>query len=90
MSILNDLYYGRLRYDEKPVEAASEHDTLSRMAASMEKSICGELSDEGKKLFADYTQKIDRITDIEALESFTKGVQFALLLMAEALGAGGE
>ena len=90
MSILNDLYYGRLRFDEKPITPKSEHDRLSRAVVDMESAIRAELSTESKKLFEEYTGQYDRMTDIMAYESFTKGVQFALLLMIEALGRGGE
>lgn len=66
MSILNDLYYGRIRYDEKPITPKSEYDRLSRAAVDMENAIRAELSGESKKLFDEYTGQYDRMSDIVA------------------------
>ena len=90
MSILKDLYYGKVRYDEKPIAADSEHERLSREVVDMESRFRKELSDEAKRQYDLYTQKIDRISDIVALESFKHGFQLGVLLMLEAIETGGE
>ena len=90
MSILKDLYYGKVRYDEKPLAADSEHERLSHEVVDMERRFRAELSDEAKRQYDLYTQKIDRISDIVAFESFKQGFQLAVLLMVAAIGEDGE
>ena len=90
MSILKELYYGKVRYDEKPIAADSEHERLSREVVDMERRFRAELSDDAKRWYDLYTQKVDRISDIVAFESFEQGFQLGVLLMLAAIGADGE
>ena len=59
MSILRDLYYGKIRYDEKPIAADSEHERLSREVVDMERRFRAELSDEAKRQYDLYTKKVN-------------------------------
>lgn len=89
MTILEDLYYGRIRFDEKPITPKSEHEQLSTAVVVMEDAIRRELSADGKHLYAEYTGAVDRISDIVALDSFKQGFQLGVKLMVTALESGG-
>ena len=90
MAILGDLYYGRLRYDEKPMPKYGEHYRLAREAVEMEETIADRLPDDDRALFHSYIDKMSRMEDISSLERFTQGFQLGVKLMIAAIGAGGD
>ena len=89
MAIMDDLYFGRLRYDERPMPKHGEFNRLAGEVIRIEKTIADKLPDDGKALYQEYIDKTSRMECLCSLESFTQGFQLGVKLMVAAIGAGG-
>ena len=81
MSILEDLYCGRIAPHEHRIEPESEYENLLRYIISHEDDLKSTLTDQQKETFEKYKECRAEIESLTGVEAFISGFKLATKIM---------
>ena len=84
-SILEDIYYGKVRPSVRTFIPHSRYAVLVDQAARLEDEITAKMPEEVAALFRQYATTCSEINDVSCLEDFKSGVRLAVRFMLAAL-----
>ena len=84
-SILEDIYYGKVRLSVRTFMPHSRYAVLVDQAARLEDEITAKVPEDVAALFRQYTTTCSEINDVACLEDFKSGVRLAVRFMLAAL-----
>lgn len=85
MSLLEDLYRGKIVPSEKSIKNGSEYQKLNEQLAEYLSEFSPLLDDKQRELFRKIYECNFELNDIEDVESFIRGFRIGIQLMLEAM-----
>ena len=83
MSILEDLYCGRITPHEHRIEPESEYENLLRYIIDHEDDLKSTLTDQQKEIFEKYKDCRAEVESLTEVEAFISGFKLATRIMME-------
>ena len=83
MSILEDLYCGRIAPHEHRIKSESEYENLLRYIISYEDDLKSTLTDQQKETFEKYKDCRAEVESLTEVEAFINGFKLATKIMME-------
>ena len=84
-SILEDIYYGKVRPSVRSLMPHTRYIVLVDQAARLEDEITAKVPEDVAALFRQYATTCSEINDVACLEDFKSGVRLAVRFMLAAL-----
>lgn len=85
MTLIEELYYGKLRPAYLPIDAESKLGSLSRSVTKQEDNLIRILDESQGEQLAKLLRAVNDLSEEEACHSFTLGYQIGVRLLLEAL-----
>ena len=85
MYVLEDLWYGNIAPSEREIKCGSRYQKETSKASSLAEQIRGELTEDAKKAFDNYTNAQNELCEIDERDAFIKGVRFGVQMMIDTL-----